>query len=749
MSLLNRTVLAVAAAFVTPAALAGSGDALRDVVVTATRNAADIDAVPATVTTIDRGTLDRTLPTDEADLFRDEVDIAFARDLRRHGATRVNIRGIEDTRVVQMIDGVRIADYYNGGGPTNFTLSAAATAMPDFLKRIEIVRGAASSLYGSDAIGGVVGYVTLDPADLLSDGARAGARLRLGYNGANRGTSQTLLGALRGEGADAPELLLGYSHARSEEYANRGSDGSTSSTRSQANPTTTEDNGLLAKLVMRPAAGHRVSVMLEGRDQASLTDIRRLTASLPRVTQMNGDDNARRARGSLEWVHTPDAGGLYDRLTARMAVQDSKTRNYNTQLRTGTTAGCSAVSSGANTCLIESDFSVDQTSTTASLQLEKAWQQGALTHLITYGADLGRVRTEELRDSRIWNLTTGTFSKTLAGETYPLRDFATGVTDTLGVFLQDEIGGLADGRLSLTPGVRYDHTRLKPEPDALAQQVLTAIGREVKEQTHGSVSPKLGLVWRFDPVLSAFGQIARGFRAPNYNEVNAAFRNTSQSYGTAPNPDLRPETSIGVELGLRLAAQHLRGQVSIFDNRYKDFIESVRLSCPGDPRCISGLSTTYTSENLTRVRIYGAEARASWDFAPGWTTGGSLAWAHGSNEETGKPLNSVEPMRAAARLARDFGQWGAEGRLRAAARKSRIDDSNGTWFRTPGYTVADVSLWWKLDRKAQLTLALNNVFDRKYWLWSDIRQADAPSPAAVDFYSQAGRTVSLAFQSDF
>lgn len=98
---------------------------------------------------------------------QDETDVSFARDLRRPGATRINIRGLEDNRVVQMVDGVRLADYYNGGGPANYTLSTSPTVMSDFLKRVEIIRGAASSLYGSDAIGGVVGFVTLDPADLL------------------------------------------------------------------------------------------------------------------------------------------------------------------------------------------------------------------------------------------------------------------------------------------------------------------------------------------------------------------------------------------------------------------------------------------------------------------------------------------------------------------------------------------------------------------------------------------------------
>lgn len=735
-----------------PAAFAAD-TALKDVVVTATRAEAEADAVPATITSLDRAEMDRRLPTDAADLFADEPDVAMPRDLRRHGATRVNIRGIEDNRVMQLVDGVRLPNYYNGGGPTNFTMSAMPTAMPDFLKRVEILRGAASSLYGSDAIGGVVGFVTLDPADIAGDKPH-GLRYRATYSGANDGLTQTLFGAVRGE---AVELLLGWSHGRGGEYANQGNVGGSSPIRTEPNPQALREDGLLAKLILKPAPGHKLSGTLEARDQSTSADILRLAASLPRVAWMHGEDNSRRVRGSLEWEHKPAAPGFYDRLTARLYRQDADTKNYNFQRRANTSAGCSAVTAGANNCYIEQDFFFTQDTLGAGVQGEKMLQAGGLSHLLTFGADLSRVRVEEMRDGRIWR--NGVFiGNTLAGETYPLRDFAIGQTDTLGLFVQDEIGGLAGDRLALMPGLRYDRTKLKPEMDALAQQVMTLLGRSPVEQSHGSLSPKLGATWKFDPALSAYGQIARGFRAPNYEEVNGAFRNTSQLYSVVPNPDLKPETSLGVELGLRHAAANHRLQLAVYDNRYKDFIESVRLACPGDPDCYSPTPAWRTNQsvNLSRVRIYGAEARGAWAFSPGWRVDGGIAWAHGTNEESGTPLESIEPMRLTLALAREAGDWGAEARLRAAAKKTRVGEypteitvANRTWFKTPGYSTVDLSVWRQLGRQVRVTAALNNLLNKKYWLWSDIRQADARNPVGVDFYSQPGRSLSLALQADF
>ncbi|MFC5300744.1 TonB-dependent hemoglobin/transferrin/lactoferrin family receptor [Azospira restricta] len=744
-----QPLAATLAAALSAAAFPALADtALRDTVVTATRSAAAIDDLPVTVTTVTREEMDRRLPADEADLFRDEPDVAMARDLRRFGATRVNIRGIEDNRVVTMVDGVRLPDFYNGGGPTNFSMSATPSALPDFLKQVEIVRGPASSLYGSDAMGGVVGFVTLDPADIATGERKAAVRVRGGYFGASEQFSGSVVGALRGERA---EFLLGYGEAHGHEADNQGRNDSTSRFREKPNPADSEDRGLLAKLVLKPAAGHKLTATVESREQKVDTDVRRLSGSLPKITRMLGDDSSERTRFSLEYEHKP-TGAFYDRLLARAYHQRAETHNENYQRRSNTGATCSASTGAGNNCDIFQDFRFEQTSSGINLQFESLLGKD-VTQLLTYGVDLMRSEVEELRDATRYNLTTGTVSKSIAGENYPLRDFANGRTDTIGLFVQDEIGGLVGGRLTLTPGIRYDRTTLKPQVDALSQGVLTAINRSVAEQSYSRFSPKLAAQWKVDEALSTYGQIAAGFRAPNYNEVNGAFRNTAQLYATIPNGELKPETSVGVELGLRAKGATARGQVAVFHNKYKDFIETVRLACPSDPACIAGF-TTYQSRNLSKVRIYGAEARGSWDFMPGWRVDGALAYAHGDNQEDDQPLNSIEPMRLSLGLVRDAGSWGAEARLRAAKRKTRIDDSDGTasdpvYYRTPGYGVTDLAAWIKPSRDTRLTVGVNNLFDKKYWLWSDIRQADARNPAAVDFYSQPGRSFRVAFQADF
>src|SRR5690606_24494950 len=136
--------------------------------------------------------------------------------------------------------------------------------------------------------------------------------------------------------------------------------------------------------------------------------------------------------------------------------------------------------------------------------------------------------------------------------------------------------------------------------------------------------------------------------------VNGSFRNSSQRYSTVPNADLKPETSVGIEAGLRHTSSTLRLQVAVFDNRYKNFIDSVQLTCPGNPACYlpePGWRTNM-AVNRSRVRIYGAEVRGAWAFAPGWRVDGGIAYAHGTDRDTDQPLNSIEPTRLSLALVR-------------------------------------------------------------------------------------------------
>jgi hemoglobin/transferrin/lactoferrin receptor protein len=133
------------------------------ITVTATRSERAVKDFAGTVSVIDKEDIERYLVRDIEDLVRFEPGVSVDSS-GPFGLSGFRIRGIGGDRVLTKIDGIRIADEFSFGP---FQDSNRDFVDVDELKSVEIVRGPASSLYGSDAIGGVVTFITKDPADYL------------------------------------------------------------------------------------------------------------------------------------------------------------------------------------------------------------------------------------------------------------------------------------------------------------------------------------------------------------------------------------------------------------------------------------------------------------------------------------------------------------------------------------------------------------------------------------------------------
>ena len=107
----------------------------------------------------------------------------------RFGATSINIRGIGGNRVAVEIDGIPVRDGFVIGA---FSNGGRVLVEPDRIKRVEVLHGPASVMYGSDAVGGVVAISTWDPSDLL---AGSGNSLWLGLRGGYQGMNDSWVGS--------------------------------------------------------------------------------------------------------------------------------------------------------------------------------------------------------------------------------------------------------------------------------------------------------------------------------------------------------------------------------------------------------------------------------------------------------------------------------------------------------------------------------------------------------------------------
>ena len=114
--------------------------------------------------------------------MRYEPGLTVRNDPFRFGLDTFSVRGLGGNRVAVEIDGIPAAGGFAVG---SFSDSGRAFVDSAFVDRVEFLRGPASSLYGSDAIGGIVAMTTLRPASLLAPAGRLVAmRTEAGYEGA-------------------------------------------------------------------------------------------------------------------------------------------------------------------------------------------------------------------------------------------------------------------------------------------------------------------------------------------------------------------------------------------------------------------------------------------------------------------------------------------------------------------------------------------------------------------------------------
>ena len=174
------------------------------------------------------------------------------------------------------------------------------------------------------------------------------------------------------------------------------------------------------------------------------------------------------------------------------------------------------------------------------------------------------------------------------------------------------------------------------------------------------------------------------------------------------------------------------------------------LPCPGDPRCVPGTTGTFQSQNVTRARIFGIEARARYPFARGWHAQAGLSANQGDDLAKNVPLNSIDPSKLVAGVSYDAPDrnWGSALHLTHAATKSRIDQAAGTLFAPPSYTIADLVGHLACGAGCEVNAGVFNLFDRKYWLWPDVRAILNPGTSA-DRYTQPGRSYSAQVRITF
>ena len=691
---------------------------MRDVVVSASRDEQDADALPMSVDVIDARQMEEGQISDIRELAEKLPNVEVPRGPARFSLagsstgrdqnSGFNIRGLEGNRVLMLVDGVRL--------PRSYAFSANSFGR-DYLdlglvQRVEILRGSTPALYGSDGMGGLVNFITVQPDDLLKDGKRIGGRVSAGYDGSDNG--KRVGATLAGRASDEWSWLLSAGMGRSHALENMGSSDVVGASRTTPNPERDKSHSLLGRLVYAPSAVQKHVFTLEQVDKRADYDLLTARSATVSDSRARTDMNRWRATWQGRWQQLDMA--LADELRLMASYQKSDSREFVTETRAGLPYR-------------ERDVTYDEDALQLHAQASKLLRWGAAAGgKFTYGVDYIR--------NKVVNEQNGITPP--AGESFPLKRFPDTTETSTALFAQAELG---HGRWTMTPGVRAEHYSIKPKQ--------AGFGGTVASNSDSAVSPKLGLMFQATDAWAVYGNYAAGFRAPNAGQINAFFENPLAFYRSIPNPNLKPEKSNTFELGLRGRVNALRIDAAVFTGRYKDFIQdqvlvSGQYGNPANP-------ATFQSVNLDRVRISGFELKADYDwgrFAGGdWRTHAAYGYTKGKDTNTDKPLDTISPQQLVLGVRYDTSSLGVQFSASHWAGKKASDAAADAWL-SPSATVLDLSAQWRIRSGTRLNVGVYNLTDKKYWRWADVRNLTG-STSIADAYSQPGRHIRVSLVQDF
>ncbi|MCC5888164.1 MAG: TonB-dependent hemoglobin/transferrin/lactoferrin family receptor [Gammaproteobacteria bacterium] len=483
--------------------LSTSGHLLSEIVVSGTRLPESGHQGPVPVGVITRAEMDQRMTRNLADLLRDMPGVTTAGGPRQ-AAAKPNVRGLGEGRVVMRIDGAR----------QNFQTRHRGQSFVDplLLEQVEVLRGPASTLHGSGAIGGVVNVRTMDADSFLEEDERFGGRLTSAYEDNERGRFGAVTLAGRNERAG---LLASVSRQKADDF--------------------------------KDGSGNRVDVT--GHDGLSwLLKGHWDAAEATRVTlaHMDHEDDSR----SFATADRP-VGTLIDRVTRQRTTTLNLTHDPLDQDWLN-----------ADVTLYHSDLELDERAVEVANELVNRLQTLGLDafnrsdfelastrHRLVYGIEFYRDEQEGFENG------------------VPRPQFANARQDTFGAFIQDRIE-LSD-RFAMTLGVRHD--RIRQQAERAGTEKISSDSTSLLAQGSYQLQPGLHAHLGYSEAFRA-PNLRELYIGGQHFPGNNYLPNPDLKPETARNVELG---LTHVRSDVMAEGDRLRSRVAIFRNDVDDFINQV------------------------------------------------------------------------------------------------------------------------------------------------------------------------------
>lgn len=713
---------------------AGSDAALPPMVVSATRTEIDLKDSPASVSIITDEDIQQMniMTVDEA--LKNTTGVMVRRTKGFMETTpSLTIRGNAQAKDnLVLVDGIPQNDSNNG--QVNWTMIDSES-----VERIEVLRGPFSSLYGGNAMGGVVSVFTKMPEE-------SGLSMKLGMGSAldsiapEDTTDLSLSGTLKA--TDTLALGMNYRRRGTAGYPTTHVNvatvpaGVTGAVPYETTNATTglpaatnlvgytgdnwyEDDTIGFTLKFRPSDVtrldlSRVSSKAEyGYDQpqtllrtsvidpnlGAIDDIPTLS-TIALTTWLNGAVFARGGKADQDNTGLTFRTAWND-VQAKLAVGqiDKHTETY---IVGGTTPVISAPT------LIGGDGRIapltDSKKTTVDLQFDMPLLDD---HLLTFGVASTR---GDLSNER-WNVSDWT--RPSSSKVLKISD-AQGEDEIRALYIQDAYS--INSGLTAYIGGRQDWWEFKGG-EANFYNATGLVRTDAYGDTDASAfSPKLSLVYRPLERTTYRTSIGRAFRAPMLFELIQTSGIAGQTF--IGNPDLKPETVTSWEIGVDHSfANDINAIATYYQSTVKDLIETVTVSA-GPPAEIS-------PQNIGEADIRGVELelRGPLPYGFSWSANYTYTDTEVTENESdptleGKRLVHVPKTQYNLGLDWEHNAWRVTANLYHQSKRYTRANNTDTFEDVPGstdpFTVADVKATYKLSERHSASLGINNVFDEEY-----------------------------------
>ena len=699
------------------------------VTVTGTKSKSTVKDYAGSVDVIDKNIYDKSPSTDIRNLLRDVPGVTTRKTVRSGvrgtpGISDVNIRGLDGDRILFVIDDVRLPDRYEYG--SYYTLGQSDYVDFSFLKSIEIIKGSISALYGSDALGGLISYRTLEPYDILKNGSNFNVEIPFNYWSENNGRTYSNKVAVKL--SESLSALLIYTSEVS------GATKTAAPSRYIDDVNAYGDN-ILFNLQYDIDEQSIINIVLEEINrnvridsaQSNLDDMSSPFSSYEKLISTTITDRTR-ISAKYSYESTND-GSFLQKMTSTIYIQNAKVNdNFSRTVKSFDRIKREDKIYSLSNDLIgfNSEF------------LSNILVFGKL-HDIVYGFNVSRNDGSRIRVTK--NRTTG-LSETI-------KDTPDTKTWRARFFIQDQF---TLGNLDFSAALGYDYYSLNSKNDIIynpdqADYILAS------DQSYQVVSPKLSVSYRFTDNSSIYARYSQGFRPPAWYELSSSFANPSLGYITLSNPDLKPETSKDFEIGYKHNGDNYALTFAAYYNRYSDFMDAFAEA--GLYNYGSRTLTAYQTQNVADAEIYGVEFEGIYYFSPhqeGFYIGNVFAWSEGNDLADNIPLETIVPVtnRLSAGYQAFNDRWNISiGMTYTGRPRLRSDYQDEQPYYIPSTSlVFDFDAYWRLTDSISLNASINNLTNQIYYNFQDVRGRDG-STGDIRRFSQPERNFQLGVKFTF